>query len=227
MHDKKPKRIKAFTEDEIKNDLENYRKLSKELGASDAAVIPADKVRVDRRVRLKCIIPKCPAYGSSVHCPPHSMEPDKINELVQAFKFALLVKQDLPSSAVVGEEVFKVGCGGELVPQKGWAEFRKIHIQFSDMVTKIEHQAFYDGHYLATSFSCGCCHLNFCNLKGCQVLQGQPCRFPLRARPSMESYSMDVYRMAAEAGWDMYPIGRDCNPALVPSATLVGLVLVD
>ena len=52
MHDKKPKRIKVFTEDEIKDDLEKYRMVAKESGASDATVIPAEKVLVDKRVRV-------------------------------------------------------------------------------------------------------------------------------------------------------------------------------
>jgi len=227
MHDKKPKRIKVFTDDEIKDDLEKYRMMAKELGASGATVIPAEKVHVDKRVRIKCTIPKCPQYGGSAHCPPHTMEPDKMSELVQAFKYALLVKLEIQSSVVVGGDFFMRDKDGKLVPKKAGEEFLKTLRRLSDIVTEIESQAFYDGHYLATSFSSGSCHLNYCNFKECQVLKGQPCRFPLRARPSMEACSMDVFRMATEAGWDIYPIGMDCNPALVPQATLVGLVLIE
>jgi hypothetical protein len=43
----------------------------------------------------------------------------------------------------------------------------------------------------------------------------------------MESVGMHCYRMAAEAGWDIYPIGSNCNPENVPHGTLLGLVLVD
>jgi hypothetical protein len=43
----------------------------------------------------------------------------------------------------------------------------------------------------------------------------------------MEASSFDAYKMASEAGWDIYPIGKDCDPKNVPHGTLVGLVLVD
>jgi len=227
MHDKKPKRIKMFTEDEIKDDLEKYRMMAKELGASGAIVIPTEKVHVDKRVRIKCIIPKCREYGRSAHCPPYTMEPDKIRELVQAFKYALLVKMETQSSVVVGQDFFMRDKGGKILPQKAGVELLKTYRRLSDLVTEIESQAFYDGHYLATSFSCGSCHFIYCEFKECKVLKGETCRFALRARPSMEACSMDVFRMCTGAGWNMYPIGTDCNPALVPQATLVGLVLVE
>ena len=147
-----------------------------------------------------------------------------MSELVQAFKYALLVKLEIQSSVVVGGDFFMKDKDGKIMPKKAGEEFLKILRRFSDIVTEIESQAFYDGHYRATSLSCGSCHLNYCNFK---VLKGEPCRFPLKARPSMEACSIDVFKMATEAGWNMYPIGRKCNPALVPQATLVGLVLVE
>jgi hypothetical protein len=43
----------------------------------------------------------------------------------------------------------------------------------------------------------------------------------------MESASMNVYKMVAEVGWDMYPIGMDINPGNIPHAILVGIALID
>ena len=224
MHNKKPKPIKVFTKDETEDDLEKYRLMAKELGASDATVIAAEKVHVDKRVLMKCSIPKCLGYGRSAHCPPHTIEPDKMSELVQAYKYALLVKLDIQPSVVIDLTRDK---GGKIVSKDTGAEYLKTCRRFSDIVTEVEYQAFYDGHYLATAFSSGSCGFNFCASQECQILKGEPCRFPLRARPSMEACGMDAYRMATEAGWNIYPIGTDCNPALVPHATLVGLVLVE
>jgi hypothetical protein len=103
-----------ITDDEIKDDLEKYRMMAKELGASGATVIPAEKVHVDKRVRIKCIIPKCPEYGGSAQCPPHTMEHDKMSELVQAFKYALLVKLEIQTSVVVGEDFFMKDKDGKI-----------------------------------------------------------------------------------------------------------------
>ena len=41
-------------EETLKADLERYRQMALELGASGAAIIPAGDVTVDERVRLKC-----------------------------------------------------------------------------------------------------------------------------------------------------------------------------
>lgn len=226
MHDKKPKRIKMLSEKETKADLEKYRGMALDLGASDAKVIPAEKVYVDYRVQVKCTIPKCPSYGTSAHCPPHTLGPDKIREFVQAYKYALLVKIDIDSSMITGEDLVVMDEEGKLVPTKALLELLKQYRKFRDIVTEIESQAFYDGHYLATSFSAGSCHADLCNFKECLVLKNEPCRFPLRSRPSMEASSLDAYRMAAEAGWEIFPIGVGCKPTNVPHGTLVGLVLV-
>ncbi|MBT4362980.1 MAG: hypothetical protein HOD17_00700, partial [Desulfobacteraceae bacterium] len=85
MSNKKPKKVKIFTEAELEKDLESYRKMAMELGATDAKVIPADEVYIDNRVRIKCTIPKCPEYGSSAHCPPHAPGPDEMRDLVGAY----------------------------------------------------------------------------------------------------------------------------------------------
>jgi predicted metal-binding protein len=226
MHNKKPRRIGAISDADLKADLERYRGLALELGASDAKIISEKEVHVDSRVRAKCIIPKCPEYGSSAHCPPNMPEPEKIREFVQAFKHALLMKLDLDSFLIAGEGLGMADEDGKLVPTKALAELLASYRKFTGILTEIESHAFYDGHYFATAFSAASCHSVLCNFNECQVLKNKPCRFPLRSRPSMEASSLDVYRMVTEAGWDIYPIGFGCNPANVPHGTLAGLVLI-
>ncbi len=227
MHDKKPKKIKILTDQETQEDLERYRNQAISLGASDAAVIPAGKVHVDSRVRIKCIIPKCAEYACNAHCPPHSPETETIRELVQGFKYALLVKLETDPAVTSGADVGVTEKDGKRVPTKGLVSLLKNYKKLADIVTEIESQAFYDGHYLATAFSAGSCRTYICNWMECQVLKGEACRLPMRARPSMEACSLDAYRMATEAGWDIYPIGIDCDPKNVPHGTLLGLVLVE
>jgi len=227
MHDKKPRKIKSFSTQELQADMEKYRQSALELGASDAKVIPAGAVHVDKRVRIKCMIPKCPECGSCANCPPYSLDSDKIQDLVSCYRYALLVKLNVDSALMVGEDLGIIDEGGKMVASKALKKLLMQYRKLSDMVTELESQAFYDGHHLAVALSAGDCNSVYCNFQECQVLKGLPCRFPLRARPSMESSSINAYLMAAEAGWDMYPIGTDCNPENVPHGTLLGLVLVD
>jgi predicted metal-binding protein len=87
--------------------------------------------------------------------------------------------------------------------------------------------AFYDGHYLAFGFGAGSCRHTFCGQEEtCRAMQGDRCRFALRARPSMEAVGIDVYKMVASAGWDIYPIGSGAKPPDIPKGTLAGIVIV-
>ena len=88
--------------------------------------------------------------------------------------------------------------------------------------------AFYEGHYLAFGVGAGSCRGSLCGQhKNCSVLEGKSCRFSLLARPSMEAVGIDVYKMTAAAGWDIYPIGCHANPEETPKAVLAGLIVVE
>lgn len=227
MQDKKSRPVRTFSSQELQADMQKYQQAALESGATDAKVITAEDVRVDKRVRIKCMIPKCPMSGSCANCPPYSLDTDKIRELVSCYQQALLVKLNMDSGLMAGEDLGVIDDGGKVVPSKKLRQLLNQYRKLNDLVTELESQAFYDGHYLAVSFAAGDCNSVYCNFQECQVLKGNPCRFPLRARPSMESSSINAYLMAAEAGWDVYPIGSNCDPDNVPHGTLLGLVLVD
>ncbi len=57
-------------------------------------------------------------------------------------------------------------------------------------------------------------------------MESQRCRFSLRARPSIEAVGIDVYRMVAQVGWEIYPMATNMKASEVPKGTLVGLVIV-
>jgi predicted metal-binding protein len=226
MSEKKPKQVKVFSDDEIWKNAGKYCELAISLGASDAKAIPAEKVYVEHRVRTKCTIPRCPAYGQSANCPPHSLEVPKIRDLVSECKCGVLVKLDLEPSLMVGDDLGEVDKDGNIVATNELRQLLNRYRKLSDIVTQIESQAFYDGHYLAVAFAAGSCRAHYCNFLDCTVLEGDPCRFALRARPSMEGSGMDAFRMASEAGWEIYPVGSDCKPADVPKGALLGIVLI-
>ncbi len=49
----------------VHQDLEKFRQLAIDLGATDAKVVTTDMVIIDERVRAKCIYPKCHWYGTN------------------------------------------------------------------------------------------------------------------------------------------------------------------
>jgi predicted metal-binding protein len=97
------------------------------------------------------------------------------------------------------------------------------------IVSKIESMAFYDGRYLAFGLGAGSCLNVFCSEeKTCEALNDHKrCRYPLKARPSMEAVGIDVFKMIASAGWEIYPIGVDSKPEDSPKGTLAALVVIE
>jgi predicted metal-binding protein len=195
--------------------LEGYRRLAVErLGATDAKIITTDLVLIDERVRMKCSYPKCMFYGTNAHCPPHAMDLGEVRKVVGKYRYGIFTRVNVPTDQFAGQAVVRNGT-------------RAGFLQTHDLVTKIESAAFYDGYHLALGFACGPCKSIFCPAEPCSALPtGGGCRHPSRARGSMECVGMDVFTMAARAGWDVYPIGGAARPAEVPCAASYGLVLV-
>ena len=194
--------------------LERYKKKALELGASNAGIVRADQIPVDERVTMKCQIPRCLGYGAGAHCPPNTMKPAELRELLKKYEWAVFFTKDVPAEVIVRDKATI-------------KERVEAYQQMYSMVSEIESEAFYDGHYLAFGFAAGSCRHTFCGqLPDCQAMKGDKCRFSLKSRPSMEAVGIDVYKMVALAGWDIYPIGSGAKARDVPKGTLAGIVIV-
>jgi predicted metal-binding protein len=202
-------------EGQLQEDLRKYRELALALGATDAKIIASEQVPVDERVRAKCMYPVCGRYGSNVHCPPHAPELDFVRKLVSRYRYGIFTKLEVPAGELSGPEAIS----------------KKLNVPSSrknfEIVSKLESAAFFDGYYLAVGFGNACCRVALCSeAQDCAALGGKTCRFPLKSRPSMESVGMDAFLMAANAGWDVYPLGRNECPPDVPHGVALGLVLI-
>ena len=201
-------------EGRLKDDLQRYKEMAVELGASRAEVVRVKDIVVEERVVMKCRVPRCFGYGVCAHCPPHAPKPAEIREILEEYESAVFFIKDVPAEVIVREE----GNIPELV-----AAYQNIF----EVVAKIESTAFYDGHYMAVGFAAGSCRHVFCGAQeNCRALEGEICRFYFKARPSMEAVGIDVFKMAATVGWDIYPIGSDAKAASLPKGTLAGIVVV-
>lgn len=198
----------------LEEDLETYRQKAIELGATRAAVLNADEIPVDERVTLKCRIPRCFGYGACAHCPPHTIKPAELRELLRKYRKAVFFTRDIPPEVIVRNKATI-------------KERVDAYQSIFKMVSDIESMAFYDGHYLAFGFAAGSCRHTYCGQqKSCLALEGDKCRFSLLSRPSMEAVGIDVYRMVAGLGWDIYPIGSSAKAEAIPKGILAGIVIV-
>lgn len=198
----------------LPEDLERYRRRALELGATEARVVKVEEIPVDERVTLKCRIPRCFGYGAGANCPPQAMTPAELREILKQYRWAVFFIKDVPAEVIVRDKA---------TIKERVAVYQEIY----RMVSDIESMAFYDGHYLAFGFGAGSCRHTYCGQHPtCQAMTGDRCRFSLLSRPSMEAVGIDVYRMVAEAGWEIYPIGSGAKAAGIPKGTLAGIVIV-
>jgi predicted metal-binding protein len=212
------KKVEKITVDmneaRLGEDLERYRQKALEMGATQAVILKAEDIPVDERVQLKCQVPRCFGYGASAHCPPHTLKPEDLREILKKYHWAIFFIMDVPPEVIVRDKA---------TIKERVAAYQQVF----KMVSEIESMAFYDGHYLAFGFAAGSCRHTFCGQQeSCQALESKRCRFSLLSRPSMESVGIDVYKMAARAGWDIYPIGSNAKPEDQPKGTLAGIVIV-
>jgi predicted metal-binding protein len=206
-----------ITDEQLQKDLKKYRQRALELGATDVKIITPADVVISERVLAKCTYPKCRGYGTSANCPPHAMRPDQVRKVVDDYRYALFIKLDSPSEELAGSE-----------PEDKRNAMRPVQRKLSEIIAKIEAEAFYDGYPLALAFGFGSCKVLFCPKIDCSALTpGQACVQGLKARSSMEAVGMDVCVMARNVGWDIYPIGQATLPSEVPCVSRMAVVLIE
>jgi len=207
--------VGKITRERLQKDLSKYKKQAIEMGATDAKIVTSEAVIIDERVVAKCAYPRCIQYGTNATCPPNAMSPDEMRKVVKKYKSGLFVKIEVPSKDITGDEAFEKKL---LLP---------YIIKITEIIARIEAQAFYDGHYLALALGSGSCRTIFCADTECAALEpGKTCTHPFQARSSMEAVGIDCYAMATQAGWDIYPIGRETKPEEIPYGLRLGLVLI-
>ncbi len=202
-------------EESIQKQLETYREKALELGATKAAIVNVEEIPVEEYVTLKCQVPRCFGYGTSAHCPPNTLKPKDLRNILKKYMQAVFFIKDVPSHVMVRDK-------------STIKERIDVYLEVFNIVNKIESMAFYDGNYSAFGFAAGSCRHSYCaQQKTCTAMEGERCRFSLRSRPSMEAVGIDVYNMVASQGWDIYPIGSDARPEDIPKGTLAGIVIVN
>lgn len=207
---------KLVTGETLATDLERYRQLALERGASAAAAIPAAYVDVDERVRLKCVVPRCLRAGETPNCPPYAPDLEVVRRALSRYSWALLIRSDV-------KPIADYAPGGQKTAE-GARHTLSFHQKSADVVYELEREAYKDGYHLAMGLGGGSCKDYLCKGVICQFLDSGRCRFPLRARPAMEAMGIDVIQLINKVGWDAYALLGD--PATIPCAISVGIVFV-
>ena len=204
------------SDDALRADLERYREFALELGSSDAAIIPAEWISVDERVRLKCLVPRCLRAGETPSCPPNAPDLNLVRRALDRFSWAILLKTDVGPI-----EDYAPGAGKTKAEKRRTLSFHKAS---AEVVCELENEAYKDGYHLAMGFGGGSCKDYLCQGILCQYLDSGRCRFPHRARPAMEAVGIDVIDLSRKVGWEIYALVDDLSA--IPCAVSVGMVLI-
>lgn len=154
--------------------LEKYVNKARKSGVSKAKIINPENVVVGNWVRLKCMY-GCGGYGKYLTCPPYSPTPEFTKKMLDEYSIALLLQIE------------------DISPQ----DEPKIFLHFKNLVADIEKEIFLDGYYKAFAMTTGPCR--FC--RSCDTTKS--CKYPHKARPSMEACGIDVYQTARNCGFKL------------------------
>ena len=216
----KPDPIKKETAvSKVRSDVSRYAQMAAELGATHVKNLNVSEIMLDYRAGFKCMVPKCRHYNTNANCPPYAPSLESMEKLLSCFSMALLIGLEVSSTSVLKNTGEK--------NDRNFSEKTSGQRQLNRIVSLLEAEAFYDGHYFATAFGGGPCKSYLCSGLPCQVLEmGKSCRHPYHSRPSMEGVGMDVFNLVANMGWTIYPVGQRCQAEDIPFGLLVGIILI-
>ena len=173
---------------------DEFLEMAANIGATAARVIPSKMVVIDKRVRLKCEVPRCSGYGQYLTCPPHVMNVEVFSKTLSCYEWCLLVQVE--AKGIDSMDRGTNGIDRDLLPKK-----RDIHLPFKhkllEVVETVEAAAFKKGMRFATGLIGGSCTL--CE-RCVENKHAGACRHPFRARPAMEGVGIDVFKTAQNAG---------------------------
>jgi len=172
--------------------MDKYIKKALDNGAAVVKIIDPDKIVTAQWVRLKCRY-GCDGYGKCLTCPPYSPTSDYTADMLKHYLKALLITYNVKPE-----------------------DENRLWFQINEIVAEIERDMFLDGYYKAFGMGSGPCYLcEKCDTK-------KPCKYPHRARPSMEACSIDVYQTVRNAGLKLEVVKSRDMPC-----TFCGLILIE
>jgi predicted metal-binding protein len=159
--------------------------LGKKHGIDEILPVNVKDICVANWVQMKCKY-GCKKFGKSWCCPPETPTPDQVRSLLNEYKKALLLCGRITSSEFHKDNYQK----------------RRKQVQIWKGTVALERQLFLAGYYKAfalVSESCALCR---------ECTYPHDCKFPMDRRPSVESFSIDVFKTLQNIG-KQFEIAKD------------------
>nr|WP_319373923.1 DUF2284 domain-containing protein [uncultured Methanobacterium sp.] len=176
-----------------------------ELGAADSKIISVDNVHVEKRVTLKCQV-GCVGYGKKLTCPPYVPTADEFREILNEYRYALLLKFKSPAKADHETvcSIYKnwldptVEVDLKVKAEEFWSDYFKHSMDIHRKMLELEKEAFNNGYTFALAFVNGSCRL----CKSCNLKNGI-CIHPNLARIPEHAVGINMKKTATEAGIEL------------------------
>jgi len=168
----------------IQKTVRMLKEKAKARGASAVKLISTAEVFAEDYVRQKCKF-GCRRYGVRLTCPPYTSTPAETKKWLRDYKKSLLI--EFSGMAKADEQ-------------------RQVH----DIGVELERDAFLSGLYRPLVLVSGPCR--YCDPCVAEKTDNRGtmtkanCKFPLKARPSMEAVGIDVYKTVRKAGFSVHPV---------------------
>ena len=188
------------------DNCKDLEKLALEMGYSEVKVISADKVVVEDRVRLKCMV-GCPHYGQGLRCPPYTPSIDEFRKMMGDYSFAMVVKikpQKIPDEVIAK---YKLGDAekkrvklrdqyenADKMSSNVWSDFARYYKESLMDLLDLESAAFSLGYTFAIVFFAGRCML----CEKCNAKEGI-CRNPMISRFSAVAMGINLLKTPKNA----------------------------
>jgi predicted metal-binding protein len=164
-------------------------------GFSEYKWINPKEIIVSHWVRIKCLY-GCGDYGQGA-CPPNTPEVDECSRFIKEYDRGVIFRFNQ------------------------FADKNNYPAEWAKMVTEkllaLEREVFLKGFYKVFLLNHACCNL----CKSCEGTRVD-CKDKLRSRPSAESFAVDVYRTARNAGMDINVVAE--NPS---EMTKIAILLIE
>lgn len=190
--------------------LDELLQYAKQSGATDAVVVSASDVHVDKKFADMCLEPRCPSYGLSKSCPPYVGGPDEMKKKLADYDHAVFFKIEVPREVIYS------------------SDRRECYQLLHETASGVEHEAARMGCKNAQAYAGGSCKKIFCDDQAeCMVASEKgKCRHPKQARPSMSGYGIEVAKLITAAGWTPDGIYNESDSSESKTIGIYGLVLI-
>ena len=182
-----------------KDSLQELSELAVSLGAYKASVIPVSDVTTDVSFRELCRKNVCGNYGRNWMCPPDAGDIEDLIEKLRSYEYILVYQ-------IVGklEDSYDLeGMTAAAATHRGLMSAVRGALALRDDIPRLLHLG---------AGGCSVCEV-------CAKKTEEPCRHPEEAIASLETYGVNVSRLAAAAGMN-YINGQN-------TVTYFGAVLFD